>query len=176
MPEKANGINSGNCFEQWLAHIIGKDCLSPLFAVEMAHRVPTRSFPPGAPPRPVILHFKDRDTILWLAQDLPDLKIDNNKIGKYPYFSVEVQQRHMLFMDIKKQLCNFQISYLMIYAAKLCILMRCTSSSCLKTLWTGWTPTKIIDAQWTDILMVISILLNNGNCTAVCASTISCYL
>lgn len=61
--------------------------------------------PSGAPPHPVlvrILHFKDQDTILRAARDLPDLKIDNGKISIFPNFSAEVQQHRQQFFEIKK--------------------------------------------------------------------------
>lgn len=122
VPEKAEGSNPTDFFEQWLAQLIGKDRLSPLFAVERAHRVPTRAMPPGAPPRPVlarILHYKDRDTILRAARDIPDIRIDNGKISIFPDFSAEVQRRRLQFFDVKKRLRALQLPYAMLYPARL---------------------------------------------------------
>lgn len=87
------------------------DLLSPLYAMESAHRVPTRLLPPGAPLYPIlvrILHFQDRDTILWIAWDLSDLKFDNHKISTFPDFSAEVQRGHMQFLDINEKHCDLQ--------------------------------------------------------------------
>lgn len=64
VPEKVEGPNPAEYFESWLLNVFGKETLSPLFAIERAHRVPMRPLPPGAPPRTVLiklLHFKDRD-------------------------------------------------------------------------------------------------------------------
>lgn len=64
VPEKVEGSNPSDYFESWLLKTFGKETLTPLYAVERAHRVPMRPLPPGAPPRPVLiklLHFKDRD-------------------------------------------------------------------------------------------------------------------
>lgn len=122
VPEKAEGSNPTDFFEHWLAQLIGKDRLSPLFVVERAHRVPTRAMPPGAPPRPVlarILHYKDRDTILRAARDIPDIRIDNGKISIFPDFSAEVQRRRLQFFDVKKRLRALQLPYAMLYLARL---------------------------------------------------------
>lgn len=122
VPEKAEGSNPGDFFEQWLAQAIGREKLSPLYAVERAHRVPTRLPPPGAPPRPVlvrVLHYKDRDVILRAARDLPELAIDNSRISIFPDFSAEVQRRRMQFIAVKKRLRDLQIAYAMLYPARL---------------------------------------------------------
>lgn len=55
IPEKVEGVNPTEYFESWLHNTFGKDILSPLFAVERAHRVPMRPLPPGAPPRSVLV-------------------------------------------------------------------------------------------------------------------------
>lgn len=122
VPEKAEGSNPGDFFEQWLARVIGRERLSPLYAVERAHRVPTRMLPPGAPPRPVlvrVLHYKDRDAILRAARDLPELAIDNSRISIFPDFSAEVQRRRMQFTAVKKRFRDLQIPYAMLYPARL---------------------------------------------------------
>lgn len=41
VPERAEGCNPVSFFESWLANIFGKEKLSPLFAIEQAHRVST---------------------------------------------------------------------------------------------------------------------------------------
>lgn len=106
-PEKAEGSNPGDFFQRWLARIIGKDRLSPLYTVEQG--IECRLGRYLLMPRPVrILHYKDRDTILRIARDLPDLKIDNQKIRMFPDFSAEVQRRRVR---------DLQVSYSMIYPA-----------------------------------------------------------
>lgn len=112
------GANPGEFFEQWLARVISRDCLSPLYAVERTMRI----LPPGAPPCAVlvwVLHYKDRDTILQTARDLPELQIDNSRISVFPNFSAEVQRRGMQFTTIKKRLRDLHIPYAMLYPARL---------------------------------------------------------
>lgn len=106
VPEKAEGSNPGNFFEQWLARVFRKENLSPLLAVEKVQSAPTRMPPPGAPPPSVLvrmLHFKDWDTILRIATDVPDLRIDHNRISICPDFSVKVQQHCMQFIAFKSR-------------------------------------------------------------------------
>lgn len=122
VPEKVEGQNPTAYFESWLLNTIGKDNLTPIFAVERAHRVPTRPLPPGAPPRPVlvkVLHYRDRDIILRKARELSDVRLEGNKVAFYPDFSVNVQKRRAQFLDVKRHLRNLGLSYAMLYPAKL---------------------------------------------------------
>lgn len=122
VPEKVKGPDPSAYFESWILNLFGKEALTPLYAVERAHRVPMRPLPPGAPPRPILvklLHFKDRDTILRKARDLPAATINGSRISFYPDFSTEVQKRRMLFQDIKRRLRALQVPYAMLYPAKL---------------------------------------------------------
>lgn len=122
VPEKFESANPTDSFEKWLLTVFGKEILSPLYAVERAHRVPTRPLPPGAPPRPVLvklLHYKDRDAILRAARQNPDISINGNKIAFFPDFSAEVQRRRAQFIDVKKRLRSLQAPYSMLYPAGL---------------------------------------------------------
>lgn len=81
-----------------------------------------RPLPPGAPPRPVLiklLHFKDRDIILWQARDLEGAGINGCRVSFYPDFSAEVQKRRMQFQDVKRRLRALQVPYAMLYPARL---------------------------------------------------------
>lgn len=130
VPEKVEGRNPTDYFESWLQNTFGKDVLTPIFAVERAHRVPTRPLPPGAPPRPVlvkVLHFKDRDIILRKARELSDIRLDGNKIAFYPDFSVNVQKRRAQFHDVKRRLRDLELSYAMLYPAKLRVVANGTT-------------------------------------------------
>lgn len=122
VPEKVEGSNPTEYFESWLRNTIGKDHLTPLFAVERAHRVPTRPLPPGAPPRSVlirILHFRDRDIVLRRARELEDIRLDGSKIAFFPDFSINVQKKRAQFQDIKRRLRALGLSYAMMYPARL---------------------------------------------------------
>lgn len=122
VPEKVEGANPTAYFESWILSTFGKETLTPLYAIERAHRVPMRPLPPGAPPRPVLiklLHFQDRDVILRKARDLTETKINGSRISFYPDFSAEIQKRRLQFQDVKRRLRTLQISYAMLYPAKL---------------------------------------------------------
>lgn len=122
IPEKVEGANPTEYFEGWLRNTFGKDILSPLFAVERAHRVPMRPLPPGAPPRSVlvkVLHYRDRDIILRKARELSDVRMNGSRIAFYPDFSADLQKRRAQFQDVKRRLRTLDLSYAMLYPAKL---------------------------------------------------------
>lgn len=122
VPEKEEGRDPVAFFEAWLMEVMGKNILSPFFAIERAHRVPTRPPAPGAPPRPVLmklLHFRDRDAILRAAREKGDIMMHGHRISFYPDFSADIQKKRMQFLDIKKRLRNLTIPYSMQYSAKL---------------------------------------------------------
>lgn len=102
------GKNPVHFIEQWLIEKFGKESFSPMFAVERAHRDPSRPLPPGNPPRAFLLkllYYKDRDTILSKAHTLgDDLVIDNSKISLFPDFLAEVQKQRAQFNEVKKRL------------------------------------------------------------------------
>lgn len=122
VPEKAEGRDPVAFLESWLSDTVGKDLLSPFFAIERSHRVPTRPLPPGAPPRPMLiklLNFRDRDTLLRAARDKGDLSINGQRVSLFPDFSGEIQKKRMLFLDIKKRLRALGVPYSMQFPAKL---------------------------------------------------------
>ncbi|XP_075712997.1 uncharacterized protein LOC142749187 [Rhinoderma darwinii] len=131
VPEKTEGNNSDELLEKWLLEQFGREELSPLYAVERAHRVPTRPGPPGRPPRPVLvklLHYKDRDKILRKARERQDISINGAKISFYPDFSADVQKKRLQYWDVKKRLRNLSIPYSMMYPAKLRVVAFGTAS------------------------------------------------
>ncbi|KAG9466579.1 hypothetical protein GDO78_016380, partial [Eleutherodactylus coqui] len=70
-----------------------RNTLTTMFAIERAHRVPTRPLPPGAPPRPMImkiLHYRDRD-ILQKAHEKGEMQYNGAKV--FPDFSMEIQKK-----------------------------------------------------------------------------------
>ncbi|XP_044133543.1 prolyl 3-hydroxylase 1 [Bufo gargarizans] len=86
VPEKIEGPNHTDFIEKWIAEKFQDKGLSAIYAVERAHRVPTRPLPHGRPPRPIlakILHYRDRDTVLRASSTHPDLKINGiHKLDK----------------------------------------------------------------------------------------------
>lgn len=130
IPERVEGANSTEYFENWLRNTFGKDILSPLFAVERAHRVPMRPLPPGAPPRSVlvkVLHYRDRDIILRKAREMSDIRMNGSKIAFYPDFSADLQKRRAQFQDVKRRLRAVDLSYAMLYPAKLRVIAEDTT-------------------------------------------------
>lgn len=125
VPEKAEGRDPVAFLESWLSDTVGKDLLSPFSAIERAHVVPTRPLPPGAPPWPILfklLHFHNRDMILRAATEKGDLTVNGQKVSLFPDFFGEIQRKRMLFLDMKKRLCNLGVPYSMKYPAKLWVV------------------------------------------------------
>lgn len=107
--------------EQWLTDTFGKEAFTHLYAVERAHRVPTRPLPPGHPPCPmlaILLNFRDREIILRLAGEHRNVQFNGTRISFYLDFSAEVQRSRSRFSDVKR-LQRLQASYAMLYPAKL---------------------------------------------------------
>lgn len=124
-PERAEGQNSCAFMEQWLKDTFPAAQLSSAFAIERAHRVPTRPPPPGAPPRPLLarlLSSRDRDTILQAARKLPGIKYNNASISIFPDFSAALQKTRATFMDVKRRLRDLSIQYSMAYPARLRVI------------------------------------------------------
>lgn len=107
IPETAEGKNPVAFIEQWLISTFGKDAFSPLFAVERAHRVPSRPLPPGNHPRPFLfklLNYKDRDAILPKARTMSRaMAINISKVSLFPDFSAELQKQHAKLITLKKK-------------------------------------------------------------------------
>lgn len=127
LPEKVEGRDPTAFTEMWLQHIFCKDAFTALFTVERAHRTPLRPLPPGNPPRSMLarlLNYKDREIILRLAREKGAVHYNGTKISFYPDFSAEVQRRRAKFAEVKKRLQKIQVTYAMLYPAKLRITAR----------------------------------------------------
>lgn len=123
IPERAEGKNPVAFIENWLISTFGKEAFFPLFAVERAHRVPSRPLPPGNHPRAFLfklLNYKDRDAILSKARTMSGvMAIDDSKISLFSDFSAELQKQQAKFTDFKKRLRAFNLQYAMLYSARL---------------------------------------------------------
>lgn len=127
LPEKVEGRDPTTYVENWLMELFGKNAFSPLFAVERAHRVPSRPPPPGGPPRSIlarILHYKDREAVLRHAREKANVLHNGVRVSFYLDFSAEVQRRRAKFTDVKRRLRLLQLPYAMLYPAKLRIVVR----------------------------------------------------
>lgn len=106
VPEREEGRDPVTFFESWLMDILGKNILSPFFAIERAHRVATRPPTPGASPHPIqmkLLHFCDWDTILRAAREKGNITLQGHEVSFYPDFSSDIQKKRMQFQDIKER-------------------------------------------------------------------------
>lgn len=124
-PEKTEGENLCGFMEQWLKDTFPAAHLSSAFAVEQAHRVPTRPPPLGAPPCPLLarlLSSRDRDAILQAARKLPGIKYNNTSISIFPDFSAALQKTRATFMNVKRRLRDLSIQYSMEYLARLRVI------------------------------------------------------
>ncbi|KAJ1099851.1 hypothetical protein NDU88_004946 [Pleurodeles waltl] len=62
MPEGVEGTDAVTYLETWLHAIMDEHSITPFFALQRAHRGPTRRPDPGRPPRPIVaklLHYRD---------------------------------------------------------------------------------------------------------------------
>ncbi|KAJ1154003.1 hypothetical protein NDU88_006760 [Pleurodeles waltl] len=83
LPEKVEGTDMVCYLEAWLSSVVVPEGLSPYFVLERAHGVPTKSLPPGAPPRMVVaqlLHFKDHDYLLQQVRLHENLMVENSSV------------------------------------------------------------------------------------------------
>ena len=122
VPEKAEGPSVDLFVEDLITQGLQPRGLSKFFGVERAHRVPGRKPPPGAPPRTIIariFNFRDRDTILQEARVAPPVTYQNNTIGLFPDFTLQVQRQRRTFTELKKSLREQNIRYAMLFPAKL---------------------------------------------------------
>lgn len=55
LPERSGGSCPEEFMEKWLREVFGTETFSHIFAIERAHRVPTRIISPGNHPRPLIM-------------------------------------------------------------------------------------------------------------------------
>lgn len=89
--------------EKWLKEIFGKDTFSLLFAIERAHRVPSRVLPPGGQPRSLLFkmfNYKDKVTILQKAREMGNILHNGTRISMYLDFSPELQKQRAKFIEI----------------------------------------------------------------------------
>lgn len=87
--------------------LFGKEAITPLFAVERAHRTPPRPLLPGNQPRSMLaymLNYRDHKIILRLAREKANIQYNGVGVSFYPDFSAEVQHRRTKFQVMKKPL------------------------------------------------------------------------
>lgn len=125
LPERSEGGDPCSFAESWLKDTFPNAALSPVFAVERAHRVPARPLPPGAPPRPFLVRLlssRDRDAILQAARQKGDILYNNNNVSIFPDFSAALQKLRASYINVKKRLRGLNISYSMSFPAKLRVI------------------------------------------------------
>lgn len=124
-PEGIEGKEPEIFLENWLKATMGPDTFSLMFAIERAHRVPMRPLPPGSPPRPLLaklLHFRDKETVLRTARNMQELKYNGSRVSIFPDYSAATQKQRTAFAAVKRRLRDKQLSYSMLYPAKLRVI------------------------------------------------------
>lgn len=124
-PEGLEGNRPEEFLLSWLKQTFGDDSFSHLFAIEGSLRVPLRAPPPGSYPRPMLArfpYFRDKETILHKAHNLPDLLYNNNRISIFPDFSAATQKQRAAFQSVKQRLRECSLPYSMLYSAKLRVI------------------------------------------------------
>lgn len=118
LPEKAEGRDPTTFVENWLIDQFDKDAFSPLFNVERARYTPGHPLPQGGPSRPLLarpLHYRDREVVLRQARDRDNIWYNGTRLSFYPYCSAKFAER-------KRRLRNLQLTYAMLYPAKLHVI------------------------------------------------------
>lgn len=103
-PEGSEGKCPKEFLLTWLKWTFGEESFSHLFAIESAHWVPLRAPPLGRFPRPLLarfLNFRDKETILQSAWNMPDLLYNKNHITIFLYFSAATQKQQAAFQSVK---------------------------------------------------------------------------
>lgn len=125
LPEQCEGSHPEEFLEKWLKGTFGMETFSHLFAIERAHRVPSRAPPSGGYPRPIvmkILNYKDKVTLMRKARELGDILYNGTRTSLYHDYSPDLQRRRAEFKDIKRSLRNYKVAYALLYPAHLRII------------------------------------------------------
>lgn len=167
LPEGAEGTAATTFAEQFFKSLLALGDLPPTYVAERAHRVPTGSRPPGAPPRPFLvrfLNYRDHDMLLAEARKHKELKFENARIMLFPDFSVETQRRRRSFMDVKKRLRDRELKYSMLYPSRLHVQFKGTvkffdnpQDACD---WLDQNPQKLLSPYGTgNVLLILASLV-----------------
>ena len=122
IPEKLEGPSVELYVENLILEELKPKGLSKHFTIERAHRIPGGKPKPGTPPRTIIarvFNYRDRDTILQEARKAKPVRIENNEVGFFPDFTLQVQRRRREFYDIKRRLREQNLKYAMLFPARL---------------------------------------------------------
>ncbi|KAJ1100499.1 hypothetical protein NDU88_005584 [Pleurodeles waltl] len=125
--EHAEGSTLQVFVARWIRDVLQPVGLSNVFVVERAHRALVTSPRPGALPRAIIarlLNYKDRDCILRAARETDKAVFENWKISIYPAYTNKVQTSRKGFLEVKAKLSAMNIRYMLLYPARLKVLLR----------------------------------------------------
>lgn len=87
LPEWLEGRDPTTFVENWLLEIFDKNAFSPFFAVERAHKVPSRPPQPGGLPRSILarsLHYCDRDAVLRQVREHANIQHNGTRVSFLP--------------------------------------------------------------------------------------------
>ena len=124
LPKQCEGANPIRFLEEWLRETFGESAFSPLFGIERAHRVPFRALKDGHP-RPLLmklLNYNNKVTLLQKAREKGEFFYKGSRISLYPDFSPELSKRRAEFTPIKRNLLKSNITYALLYPARLWIM------------------------------------------------------
>ena len=101
------------------------EVLPGCFVVERAHRALSVRPPPGAPSSPFIvrlLNYTDQDAILRAARQMGKMHCEGQMVMVFPDYTLHIQQQRQLFLAVKQKLRAMQISYVLLFPAKLKVI------------------------------------------------------
>lgn len=121
-PEGSEGLDPIVFLENWVLGVFGGETFTQQFSIERAHRVPFRPPAPGTPPRPFLvkfLNYKDKIKLLRKAREMGKILYKDIRISIFPDFSPDLQRRRAEFLGVKRNLQRYNVSYALLYPAKL---------------------------------------------------------
>lgn len=122
LPEGSEGACPEMFLEKWIREVFGAETFSHFFAIERAHRVPTRINTSSSCPRPLIMKlfsYRDKIVLMQKAREKGDIFYKDIRISIYPDYSPDLQKKRAGFVEIKRSLRNMKISYALLYPARL---------------------------------------------------------
>lgn len=125
LPEGVKGSSPREYLEAWIKTFTPPQDRTMFFSIERAHRVPTKGWKPGRPPRPMLakfLHFQDRDAVIRAARKVSPLQVENSHVMIFPDYARAVQQQRASFLGVKRRLRDNNIQYSLLFPAQLKII------------------------------------------------------
>lgn len=95
-----------------------------MFSIKRVDRVPFRAPPAGGFPRPLLmkfLNYKYKVSLLWKTREAGNIFFNGSIISFYSDFLPDLQGRRAEFIQSKRTLQKFKLTYALLCPARLCV-------------------------------------------------------